>query len=218
MIKSTSHYVTSHLGRLLYGIYLAEIAKALRGCTRCLDIGCGSGSPASLIGVEYLVGVDGHAPSLEEAKRNNTHHEFHCADVRTIGAIFPARGFDACIALDLIEHLTKEDGLRLLKDMETIASRRVIVFTPNGFMPQQSRDGDLQEHLSGWDPQEMRSLGYEVLGLYGPKFLRGEFHKSRFLPRPVAGVVSAAGHVLYNRAHPESAAALLCVKTFDRRG
>ena len=218
MIKSTSYYVTSQLPRLLFGIYLSEVAKALRGCSSCLDIGCGEGSPLRLIGLDYLAGLDGHAPSLEEAKRNRTHDEFHCADVRTIGALFPPGRFDACVALDLIEHLTKDDGLRLLEDMEMIASRRVIIFTPNGFIPQQSRDGDLQEHLSGWEAGEMRSLGYEVIGLHGPKILRGEYHKPRHLPRSVAGVVSAAGHLLYNRAHPESAAALLCVKILDRGG
>jgi len=217
MIKSTSYYMKSQFPSILYGIYLSEMANALRGCSSCLDVGCGGGSPVRLIGLDYLVGVDGHAPSLEEAKRNKTHHEFHLADVRTIGAHFPARRFDACIALDLIEHLTKDDGHQLLKDMEKVASKRVVIFTPNGFVPQQSQGGDLQEHLSGWEAGEMRALGYEVIGLYGPKSLRGEFHKSKFLPRPVAGIVSAVGHLVYNRSHPETATALLCVKNLEVR-
>ena len=215
MLKSTAYYVRSQFPRILFGTYLAEIAKALRGCSTCLDVGCGGGSPLRLIGVDYLAGVDGHAPSIEEARRNKTHNELHLADVLTIGAHFAARRFDACIALDLIEHLTKEDGHRLLKDMETIASRRVIIFTPNGFVPQSSQEGDLQEHLSGWEVSEMRGLGYEVIGLFGPKSLRGEYHKAKHLPRSIAGVLSTAGHLLYNRSHPESAAALLCVKTLD---
>ncbi|HMK39216.1 MAG TPA: class I SAM-dependent methyltransferase, partial [Bacteroidota bacterium] len=200
MIKSTFSYVTSQSTRILFGIYLAELAKALRGCSSCLDVGCGGGSPLRLIGIDSSVGLDGHGPSVEEARRNATHDEIRHADVRTIGSLFPARSFDACIALDLIEHLTKEDGFRLLEDMERIASRRVIIFTPNGFVPQQSREGDLQEHLSGWEAGEMRRLGYDVIGLHGPKFLRGEYHQSRFLPRSVGGVVSVAAHLLYTRA------------------
>jgi SAM-dependent methyltransferase len=216
MIRSSLYYIQSQFRRPLFATYLSELANGLRGCTSCLDVGCGAGSPVRLIGLDYLVGIDGHAPSLEEAKRNRTHNEFHCADVRTIGSLFQAESFDACVGLDLIEHLPKGDGFTLLKDMEKLATRRVIIFTPNGFLPQQSQDGDLQEHLSGWEPGEFRNLGYQVIGLHGPKFLRGEFHKSKYLPRSIAGVLSAAGHLAYTRAHPESAAALLCVKHLDR--
>lgn len=215
MPRSTAYYMKSHFPSILFGMYIAELAKGLRGCSSCLDVGCGGVSPMRLIGMEHLVGVDGHAPSVEMARQNRTHSEVHLADVRTIGERFSAGQFDACVALDLIEHLQKEDGFRVLEDMERIASKRVVVFTPNGFLPQKSQDGDLQEHLSGWEPGEMRALGYEVIGLYGPKSLRGDYHKPRFLPNSVAGVVSAAGHLLYTRAHPESAAALLCIKSLD---
>jgi SAM-dependent methyltransferase len=215
MMKSPGSLIASHFPRLLYGIYLSEVAKALEGCSSVLDVGCGSGSPLCHLGIERLVGVDGYAPAIEEARSYKTHHEYHLADVRTIGSAFPAKSFDACVALDLIEHLPKEEGRALLAGMESIARRRVIIFTPNGFVPQRSRDGDLQEHVSGWDPAEMRGLGYRVLGLHGPKFLRGEYHKSKFLPRPIAGVISSAAHVLYTRRRPESAAAILCIKSLD---
>lgn len=218
MMKSPGSLVRSHFPRLLYGMYLAEVARALEGCSSVLDIGCGAGSPLRHLGIDRLVGVDGYGPAIEEARSNNTHHEFHLSDVRTIGEAFPPKSFDAVVALDLIEHLTKEEGHKLLAGMERIASRRIVIFTPNGFVPQMSQDGDLQEHLSGWEPREMRGFGYDVFGLHGPKFLRGEYHKSKFLPRPLAGVISSAAQVMYSRSHPESAAAILCVKSLEPTG
>ena len=215
MLGTLVRYWKLTFPRLLAGTTLAEIALVAEGCRSALDLGCGGGSPTRHLGIPYVAGMDGHAPSLDEARANRTHQEYHLGDVREIGCLFSPAQFEACIALDLIEHLSKEEGKQLLRDMERVASRRVIVFTPNGFLPQQGAGDDLQEHLSGWDPAEMRALGYRVLGMHGPKFLRGEYHRPRYLPRLIAGVLSILGHFLYTRKHPEKASALLCVKEVD---
>ena len=65
--------------------------------------------------------------------------------------IFARNNSNACVALDVIEHLVKPDGIKLMRDMETIAAKKVIFFTPCGFLPQHhTTNDDLQEHLSGW--------------------------------------------------------------------
>lgn len=212
MLSTLVHYWRVTFPHFLAGTVLAEIAVVAKGCRSALDLGCGGGSPTRHLGIPYLVGLDGHPPSLEEARVNQTHREYFLADVRDIGRLFSVGQFEACIALDLIEHLPKREGKRLLEDMERVASKRVILFTPNGFLPQRGARGDLQEHLSGWQPEEFRALGYRVLGMHGPKFLRSEYHRSRYLPRSLAGIVSILAHFLYTRNHPEKASALLCVK------
>lgn len=161
---------------------------------------------------EHSVGVDGYPPLLEEAKKNRTHTEFVFSRVQDIGGRFMPGQFDCCVALDLIEHLTKDDGLKLIRDMERIAAKKILIFTPNGFLSQKSHEGDLQEHLSGWSADEMRSLGFDVVGMYGTRFLRGEMHRHKFRPRSLSGVVSAVSHYAFTMRHPEKAAAILCVK------
>lgn len=212
MVRKLLRFWRLTFPRLLAGTTLAEIARATEGCRSALDLGCGGGSPSRHLGIPFLAGLDGHAASLQEARANRTHQEYYLRDVRNLEGLFSAGQFEACIALDLIEHLTKDEGLRLLRDMERIASKRVILFTPNGFLPQQGGVDDLQQHLSGWEPGEMKALGYRVLGMHGPKFLRGEFHHPRTLPRSIAGPISIVGHFLYTRRHPEKASALLCTK------
>jgi len=101
--------------------------------------------------------------------------------------------------------------------MERLATRRVVISTPNGFLPQRSKDGDLQEHLSGWSAEDLRSYGYRVLGMYGPKSLRGEYHRIKYQPRAFWALVSVLGHCLQTRTHPEKAAALFCVKELAGR-
>ncbi len=190
-----------------------EISKALHDCENILDIGCGPASPLRLMGFKHLVGIEGYAPSCEAARAAQTHDEIVLGDVRYVEKYFEPGQFDACVALDLIEHLTKEDGRKLISSMERMASKRVVIFTPNGFLPQRhAENADLQEHLSGWDAAEMRNHGYRVAGILGPKYLRGEWHRLKYKPKAFWGMVSLVGQQLFTRRMPKYAAAILCVK------
>jgi hypothetical protein len=100
------------------------------------------------------------------------HTEYIRADVRTVQ--FKPRSFDAVIALQILEHLTKEEGLKLLEQMEEWACRKVVVTTPNGYVKQDEYDNNpLQDHKSGWEARELRKLGFKVRGDGGYKGLRG---------------------------------------------
>lgn len=194
-------------------VTLLQIRKALRDCREVLDVGCGPDSALSLLGFERLVGIEGYAPSVEAAKKNHTHHEIVLGDVRYLENHFREGQFDACVALDLIEHLSKEDGRKLMESMGRLAKRKVVFLTPNGFLPQShAEQADLQEHLSGWEPSEMRSHGYQVAGVLGPKGLRGPYHHLKRKPEAIWGLVSLLGHLFYTRWVPASAAAILCTK------
>ena len=189
------------------------LRKALLGCESVLDVGCGASPTMRQLGVPRAVGIDGYKPSVEQAKRAGTHDEMIHGDVRELDQYFHPQQFDACVALDVIEHLVKDNGLKLIQAMERIAAKKVVFFTPCGFLPQKhTANDDLQEHLSGWDPSEMRTYGYSVTGLLGPKALRGEYHVIKKKPRAFWAVVSLLGHFTWTRNHPEQAAALLCVK------
>jgi hypothetical protein len=192
------------------------LREALLGCKSVLDVGSGVALTVRELGIEHTVGAEGYAPSLKIAREQNTHDEYVECDVRDISKHFQPEQFDACIALDVIEHLTKAEGLRLIADMERIARKRVVLFTPSGFLPQGNTDlGDLQSHHSGWEPEEMEKLGYCVNGQLGPKNLRGEYHRLRYRPDVFWGLVSFVGQVLWSKRNPKDAAAILCVKELD---
>jgi SAM-dependent methyltransferase len=194
------------------------LREALLGCESVLDIGCGVTMTLRQLGVSQTVGVEGYAPSLLEAQRQNTHDHLVQCDIRELSKQFQPRQFDACIALDVIEHFTKPDGLKLVADMEKIAKKRVIFLTPSGFLPQRhANNDDLQEHLSGWTAAEMEQMGYRVIGLLGPKSLRGEYHALNRRPAAFWGLVSLAGQCAWSKYHPAQAAALLCVKTLTEK-
>ena len=189
------------------------IRKALLGCDSVLDVGCGVTTTMRQLEIPQTCGAEGYAPSFSEAKRQNTHDQLVQCDVRDLSKHFQSGQFDACIALDVIEHLTKSDGLKMIADMEKIARKRIIFFTPSGFLEQHhASNDDLQEHLSGWEAAEMEQLGYRVIGLLGPKSLRGEYHALKKRPAGFWGVISLLGQCLWSWRHPDQAAAILCVK------
>ena len=131
------------------------------------------------------------------------------------GREFREKSFDCVLASDVIEHLTKEDGQKLIKVMENLATKKVIIFTPNGFLYQPAHDGnEYQKHLSGWSVKEMKNLGYRVIGINGWKPLRKEFAEIRFKPVFIWIIISNLTQILV-RYFPSHAFAILCVKEFQ---
>jgi len=195
-------------------LVMLAIRRSLAGCEDVLDVGCGKAPTMKLLGAPHSTGIEAYRPDFEEAQRRKLHDRVVLGDIRNLSQYFAPKQFDACVALDVIEHLPKDDGLKLIKDMERIAKKRVVFFTPNGFLPQRhATDDDLQVHLSGWEASEMGQYGYHVIGLLGPKGLRGEEHALKRRPLIFWAVISILGQIFWTRHHPEKAAAILCVRT-----
>jgi len=132
-----------------------------------------------------------------------------------IGDCFEPKSFDCVLASDLVEHLTEQDGLNLIAQMEMIAKKKVIIYTPNGFLLQREEYGNpMQKHLSGWTAGQMIQLGYRVIGIEGLRCLRGEMAKIRWWPSRFWLMVSLLTQLLTTNL-PHLAFRILCVKDVD---
>lgn len=145
------------------------ILKELIDCGSVLDLGCGRHSMIPILPPKIRkVGVEFFEPAYREALEKGRHHECIHADV--LKADFPEKSFDAVALLDVLEHLEKEDGRRLIGRMERWARRKIVIFTPNGFLKQEEYDGNpLMAHRSGWTAEEFRQMGFRVYGVKGFK-------------------------------------------------
>jgi SAM-dependent methyltransferase len=190
--------------------FYSFLKKQLHSCETILDLGCGSNSPIRFVSAKKH-GVDISKSVIEIAAKKRTHDRFSVLDVNKINTKFVSCSFDAVVAIDLIEHVTKEDGARLLKKMENIARKKVIIFTPNGYLSQEAKVRH-DRHLSGWTASQMGKMGYKVYGMYGSKFLRKEKHEIRFFPKFFWAIISEIIQWVYVIYFPEKAAAILCIK------
>jgi SAM-dependent methyltransferase len=150
----------------------ATLKRELSGCDSVLDLGCGYFSPIDRCNVPFSVGVELFEPYLQESKRKAVHTQYIKADIAKLE--FRPKSFDAVVAIEVLEHLTKEEGHELISRMTEWARKKVIVTTPNGQLCQDAYDGNpLQEHKSAWSVEELRKLGFKVFGIDGWKKLRG---------------------------------------------
>lgn len=100
---------------------------------------------------------------------------------------FPAKSVDTVFLIDVVEHLEKEDGKKLLAATENIARKQIVIFTPWGLMPQHHEDGKdawglsgahWQEHKSGWLPEDFMGNQWQF-------FASKEFHLSDSSSKPL---------------------------------
>jgi len=184
-----------------------------------LDIGCGKCSPIHRFSkkINYTLGIDAFEPAIEESRKLKIHNEYKVMECKDIENEFQENSFDCVCALDFIEHLSKEDGLKLIDSMERIARKKVIIFTPNGFLPQGVYDNNpFQPHLSGWGVKEMKNMGYRVIGMGGLKFLKGEIAKIKWRPEFFWRRISLLSQPIVTN-WPNMAFAILCIKDLDKR-
>ena len=198
-----------------YDQYYKQLEKSVVGHGETLlDVGCGAESPVRLFSdkIKRTVGVDADEISIEQSRRLGIHGEYHRMNMLDIGQRFQPKSFDIVLLSDVIEHLKKEEGQRLLEMAESIARKRVIIFTPNGFLEQRPRDHNIyQTHLSGWHPHEMRSRGYRIQGINGLRFLRSEYAEIAWKPEFFWGKVSLLSQCIAT-PFPALAFQILCVK------
>jgi SAM-dependent methyltransferase len=137
-----------------------------------LDLGCGYNSVLQYCDIAFSVGVELFAPYLEESKKKAIHNEYIRADIREVD--FKPKSFDVVMALEVLEHLAKDDGHELIQKMEAWARKKVILTTPNSYLYQDTYDDNpLQKHLSGWNVNEFEKMGFKVYGINGWRRLRG---------------------------------------------
>jgi hypothetical protein len=131
-----------------------------------LDTACGLGSYAYKIrigkeGKPIIVGLDIWKPYLMKIKALRLFDDLILGDAMYLP--FCSSSFDIVLASEIIEHLPKGMGKKLLSEIERISKKLVVVVTPCGFMPQDDVRGNPYEaHLSGWNPEDFKLQGYDV--------------------------------------------------------
>ena len=156
-----------------------------------LDIGCGKGQPMQFINrhKEFCVtGVDTFESSLKECEHTGVYDDLVLGDVLALP--FEKKSFDVVICLALLEHLEKEEGEKLLRKMEGIARKQVIITTPVGEYEQGPLEGNPhQQHKYCWEPAELKEKGYKVRGVG----IRGVMGEGALFSR-LAKVIGASPH------------------------
>jgi len=157
--------------------------KLFKNCESVLNIGCGHDFPLQARSIPFSVGVEIYGPSLKKSRELKIHTHYIYGDARSVN--FKPGSVDTVTLIEVLEHLTKEEGIELIKKMETWAVKRVIITTPNGYVEQDEYDNNpYQIHRSGWSVSDFKHLGYTVKGILGIKIFLSQFARVKYHPVP----------------------------------
>ena len=118
------------------------------------------------------------------------------------------KSVDLLICTEVIEHLSKKDGLRLISEIKRVCRGRAIISTPNVFFDNPENE-DEDVHRSLWQISLFRKHGYKV---YGMGF------KVALTPNNKYVKIREALHYIFTPlafVFPEISGFLLCVKDFS---
>lgn len=176
--------IKQNLAKYQNSFFYKILEKELAGAGRVLDVGCGNNSYLGHIKKTfYSEGIDIYKKNLVISKQKGYHDAYKLGNVIELSKFYKPKSFDVTIAIDVIEHVTKEDAYKVISQMERIAKNKVILLTPNGYCEQGAYDGNpYQVHKSGWIKQDLQDLGYSVKGLRGLKMLRDEHAGIKYRP------------------------------------
>lgn len=131
-----------------------------------LDVGVGI-RPQTLLEVHTHICVEPFEPYLERLREDygdDPKLVLLNATWDQVMPLLPDRSVDSVVALDVIEHLKRREGRRLLVEAVRVARRQVVIFTPLGFLPQSYSKDEFdawgmggtrwQIHRSGWWPED----------------------------------------------------------------
>lgn len=143
--------------------FLDEIKEFLKPANTLIDVGCGV-SPQRFITPKVHICLEPYKDYIDIVRGfcpSNADFVFMNVDGLTGLKCFADQSVDTVCLIDVIEHLEKCEGQRLLEEAVRTARNQVIVFTPLGFMPQYYAEGDkdawglngidYQQHKSGWE-------------------------------------------------------------------
>lgn len=69
--------------------------------------------------------------------------------------------YDLVLAIDILEHFEKEQGIVFLKECQRVSRGSVLVSTPKDFVAQEVLANPLENHRSHWTGEDFRLCGFD---------------------------------------------------------
>lgn len=103
-------------------------------------------------------GIEAYAPYVHELQRA-IYDTIHIGDALAILKKMPAAAYDLILAIDVLEHFTKEDGGAFIAECRRVGAN-TLISTPIEPMRQEAWYGnEFETHRSKWTVQEMLDHG-----------------------------------------------------------
>ena len=132
-----------------------------------IDFGCGLMPVTRSLKCKKLIGIDAWLPYVDQLRKelSSLKHIYlwHLELDGQLLSVARSGSIDVSLAIDVVEHFKKNGALSLIRQIERISRKWVVIFTPNGFLPQERKDNrEYQLHRCGFVPTELEDIGYDI--------------------------------------------------------
>lgn len=186
-----------------------------------VDVGCGDGYFMNWVsfGKSYqITGIDVNSGALERARRSKVYKKLVKMDLTK--RKMPAIKSEVVICSQVVEHLKKSQAMILIKQVEKLASERIIIATTNGFIEYDhgSLKSSFDKHQSGWEVKDFTKRGYKVLG-HGLKWIYRPNGIKQVLPSFVVSMLFFVSYLITPilMYFPKQALFLIAYKDLDEK-
>jgi len=189
---------------------------------KILDVGCGDGKMMGLINRHKqfsAVAVEIHEPTLRGCRMRGVHSDYIIGNA--VNLPVKRKSFDTVLCSEVLEHLEKKKGWEMIRAVEEIACKRVIISMPSQWPLIEKYDtveDALYGHKSSWSPHELRESGYRVRG-FGLRHIRvGGIRSEGGLMWALPRVLRPLGYIIWVLAgpfvwfFPKAADHMICIK------
>ena len=107
-------------------------------------------------------GIEGFAGYLTPV-HSYSYNNIMIGDARELLATVPDGHYELVIAIDILEHLDKQDGIAFLKQLRRICTRAALVSTPKDFIHQEVDANPFENHRSHWSLTELQACNFTGL-------------------------------------------------------
>lgn len=117
-----------------------------------------------------ITGVELFDDSIKAAEATGVYKKIIKADITKLPEEITNQKFDVVFSSMAVEHIHKAEALALIRQMEAMSRKRTVITTIVGFYGFCPLDANGEEknpyqiHVSGWDPEEFRKMGYVTRG------------------------------------------------------
>lgn len=136
-----------------------------------LDLGCGDGTLTAFLARDKkwkITGIEIYKKAIEGARKRNLYFKLIKGDLLKTLKKNKKTKYDVVFFSQVIEHVTRSQGEKILDEIEKLAKKRIVIGTPRGFMEQPHEfleNSPYQVHKSGWSIEDFTSRGYRVFGI-----------------------------------------------------
>lgn len=106
-------------------------------------------------------GIEGYAGYLTPV-HDYAYNKIYIGEALNLLASLASRSYDLVLAIDILEHFDKADGIAFLKECLRVSSRRVVISTPKDFIEQDVAANPFENHRPHWIEEDLKNCGFET--------------------------------------------------------